>query len=52
LWGNLLGFVKQIHDEELEDSDKERPGALPRIMFIQTDSGIQQLHRPGERSQD
>ena len=38
------GSVKQIHHEELEDGDKERPSAFPKIMLKQTDSGIQQLH--------
>src|ERR1700689_956260 len=52
LRGNPHGFLKQIHHEELEDSDKERPSAFPRIMLEQTDSGIQQLHRAGERTQD
>ena len=46
------GSVKQIHHEELEDGDKERPSAFPKIMLKQTDSGIQQLHRAGERTQD
>src|ERR1700689_1253022 len=45
------GSVKQIHHEELEDSNKERPSAFPEIMLKQTDSGIQQLHRAGERPQ-
>jgi hypothetical protein len=44
-----LGYVKQIHHEELENSDKERPSTFPKIMLKQTDSGIQQLHRAGER---
>src|ERR1700734_261945 len=38
------GFVKQIHHEELEDGDKERPSAFPKIMPIQADSGIEHLH--------
>src|SRR5580658_9863674 len=46
------GFVKQIRHEALEDSDKERPSAFPRIVLIQPDSGIQQLHGPGERTQE
>ena len=46
------GSVKQIHHEELEDGDKERPSAFPKIMLKQTDSGIQQLHGAGERTQD
>ena len=46
------GYVKQIHHEELENSDKERPSAFPKIMLKQTDSGIQQLHGAGERTQD
>jgi hypothetical protein len=44
--------VKQIHHEELEDGDKERPSAFPKILLKQTDSGIQQLHGAGERTQD
>jgi hypothetical protein len=44
--------VKQIHHEELEDGYKERPSAFPKIMLKQTDSGIQQLHGAGERTQD
>jgi hypothetical protein len=36
--------VKQIHHEELEDGDKERPSAFPKIMLKQTDSGIQQRY--------
>jgi len=35
------GYVKQIHHEELEDGEKERPSAFPKIMLKQTDSGIQ-----------
>jgi predicted ATP-binding protein involved in virulence len=46
------GSVKQIHHEELEDGDKERPSAFPKIMLKQTDSGIQQSHGAGERTQD
>src|SRR5712671_5623519 len=46
------GSVKQIHHEELEDGEKERPSAFPKIMLKQTDSGIQQLHGTGERTQD
>src|SRR5579864_776035 len=46
------GSVKQIHHEELEDGDKEWPSAFPKIMLKQTDSGIQQLHGAGERTQD
>jgi hypothetical protein len=46
------GSVKQIHHEELEDGDKERPSAFSKIMLKQTDSGIQQLHGAGERTQD
>src|SRR5271163_2973867 len=45
------GSVKQIHHEKLEDGDKERPSAFPQIMLKQTDSGIQQLHGAGERTQ-
>ena len=45
------GSLKQIHHEELEDSNKERPSAFPEIMLKQTDSGIQQLHGAGERTQ-
>jgi hypothetical protein len=59
LWISALGLrrdphgsVKQIHHEELEDGDKERPSAFPKIMLKQTDSGIQQLHGAGERTQD
>jgi hypothetical protein len=44
--------VKQIHHEELENGDKERPSAFPKIMLKQTDSGIQQLHGAGERTQN
>ena len=44
--------MKQIHHEELEDGEKERPSAFPKIMLKQTDSGIQQLHGAGERTQD
>ena len=44
--------MKQIHHEELEDGDKERSSAFPKIMLKQTDSGIQQLHGAGERTQD
>jgi hypothetical protein len=33
--------VKQVHDNELKDGDKERPTALPRITLKQTDTGIQ-----------
>jgi hypothetical protein len=43
--------VKQIHHEELENGDKERPSAFPKIMLKQTDSDIQQLHGAGERTQ-
>lgn len=46
------GSVKQIHHEELEDGDKQWPSAFPKIMLKQTDSGIQQLHGAGERTQD
>jgi hypothetical protein len=35
------GCVKQIHHEELEDGEKERPSAFPKITLKQTDSGIQ-----------
>src|SRR5271169_6750999 len=45
------GSVKQIHHDELEDGDKEWPSAFPKIMLKQTDSGIQQLHGAGERTQ-
>ena len=44
--------VKQIHHEQLEDGDKERPSAFPKIMLKQTDSGVQQLHGAGQRTQD
>ena len=46
------GFVKQIHHEELDDGDKERPSEFHKIMRKQTDSGIKQLHGAGERTQD
>jgi hypothetical protein len=46
------GSVKQIDDEELEDGNKERPGAFPQIMLKQTDSDIQQLYAARERAQD
>ena len=45
------GTVKQIEHEELEDGDKERPSAFSEIMLKQTDSGIQELHGAGERTQ-
>jgi len=45
------GSVKQIHHEELEERDKERASAFSKIMLKQTDSGIQQLHGAGERTQ-
>ena len=35
------GCVKQIHHEELEDGEKERPSPFPKIMLKQTDSDIQ-----------
>jgi hypothetical protein len=35
------GYVNQIHHEELEDGEKERPSAFPKITLKQTDSGIQ-----------
>jgi hypothetical protein len=44
--------MKHIHNEELEDGDKERPSAFPKITLKQTDSGMQQLHGAGERAQD
>jgi len=34
-------YVKQVHHEELEDGEKERPSPFPKIMLKQTDSGIQ-----------
>jgi hypothetical protein len=40
------GSVKQIHHEELEDGDKERPSAFSKIMLQQTDSGIQHCMAP------
>ena len=46
------GSAKQIYHEELDDGDKELPSAFPKIMLKQTDSGIQQLHGAGERTQD
>jgi len=52
LWRDPHGSVKQIHREELEDGNKERPAALPQIMLKQTDSGVQQLHSARERTQD
>jgi hypothetical protein len=42
-----LGSVEQIHREELDGGDKERPGTLPKIMLEQTDSGIKQLQGAG-----
>ena len=33
--------VKQVHYEELEDGEKERPSPFPKIMLKQTDSDIQ-----------
>ena len=44
--------MKQIHHEELEDGEKERPSAFPKIMRKQANSGIQQLHDARERTQD
>jgi hypothetical protein len=41
LWRGPQGSVKQIHHEELEDGEKERPSPFPKIMLKQTDSGIQ-----------
>jgi hypothetical protein len=35
------GSMKQIHHEELEDGDKERPSPFPKVMLKQTDSDIQ-----------
>jgi hypothetical protein len=35
------GYVKQIHHEELEDGEKERPSPFPKITLKQTDSSIQ-----------
>jgi len=46
------GSMKQIDHEDLEDGDKERPSVFPKIMLKPTNSGIQQLHRAGERTQD
>ena len=46
------GSVMQIHHEELEGGEKERPSAFPKIMLKQTDSGIQQLHGASDRTQD
>src|SRR5579863_2214439 len=51
LGGDPHGFVKQIHDEELEDSDKEGPSAFPRIVLIQPQFRHPQLHGAGERAQ-
>ena len=44
--------MKQIHHEELENGEKERPCKLPQIMLKQADSGIEQLHAARERAQD
>src|SRR5258706_5731711 len=52
LWRDPHGSVKQIDHEELEDGEKERPSEFPKNMLKQTDSGIQQLHGAGERTQD
>jgi hypothetical protein len=41
LWRDPHGCVKQIHHEELEDGEKERPSPFPKIMLKQTDSDIQ-----------
>jgi hypothetical protein len=49
---DLHGSVKQIHHEDLEDGDEERPSAFRKIMLKETDSGVQQLHGAGERTQD
>src|SRR4029077_21134440 len=49
---NPHGSVKQIHYEELEAGEKERPCKLPWIMLKQADSGIEQLHAARERAQD
>ena len=46
------GSVQQVQHEELEDGDEERPGAFPKVMLKQTDSGIQQLYAARERTQD
>ena len=35
------GYVKQIHHDELEDGEKERPSPFPKITLKQTDSSIQ-----------
>src|SRR5580658_7960126 len=51
LWRDPHGSVKQIHHEKLEDGDKERSSAFPKIVLIQANSGIQQLHGAGERTQ-
>ena len=45
-------IVKPIHDEELDDGDEQRPGAFPKVMLKQTDSGIEQLYGAGERTQN
>ena len=45
------GSVKQMHYEELEDGDQERPSVFPNIMLEQTYPGIQQLHGAGQRTQ-
>jgi hypothetical protein len=44
--------VKQIHHEELKGSDNEWPSAFPKIMLKQADTGVQQLHGAGKRTQD
>jgi hypothetical protein len=43
------GSVKQIHHEELEDGDKKRPSAFPKIML----SSMRELAilPPGHRAQ-
>jgi hypothetical protein len=41
LWRDPPASVKQIHHDELEDGNKERPSAFPGIMLKQTDSSIQ-----------
>ena len=52
LRGDPHGFVKQIHHRKLENGDKMRPGGFATIMLKQTDTGIQQLHRARERTED
>src|SRR5580698_6783888 len=52
LRGDPHGFVKRIHHKKLENGDKKRSGGFATIMLKQTDSGIQQLHRARERTEE